>query len=193
MLQKFKFADTDDYKMDVKEALTRKPGGFEELNVPPSGAPADHVRRSGPADRRHGGAGRGQRCRGEPDWPTAPAWARARTLARTIADRGERSGFGTTLVGLDELGDNLPTEGLLVVVASSYNGKAPDNAQRFDDLLAAGLPEGSLSDVRFALLGAGNTQWVATYQGFPKRIEAGLLAAGATRQVIEARHRGRRR
>lgn len=69
-------------------------------------------------------------------------------------------------------------------MASSYNGKAPDNAQRFDELLTAGLPEGSLSNVRFALLGAGNTQWVATYQGFPKRIEAGLLAAGATR-VIE--------
>uniref|UniRef100_UPI00055F0835 flavodoxin domain-containing protein n=1 Tax=Streptomyces sp. NRRL S-1824 TaxID=1463889 RepID=UPI00055F0835 len=105
-------------------------------------------------------------------------------LARTIADRSERSGFGTTLVGLDELGDNLPTEGLLVVVASSYNGKAPDNAQRFDELIAAGLPEGSLANVQFALLGAGNTQWVATYQGFPKRIEAGLLAAGAT-PVIE--------
>ena len=101
-------------------------------------------------------------------------------LARTIADRGERSGFGTTLISLDELGENLPSEGLLAVVAASYNGKAPDNAQRFDDLLAAGLPAGSLSNVRFALLGAGNTQWVATYQAFPKRIEEGLLAAGAT-------------
>ncbi|MEV6027827.1 cytochrome P450 [Streptomyces sp. NPDC052036] len=183
-LQKFKFSDTVDYKMDVREALTRKPGDFELI-----------VRRRQEHERTVFGAA---------DLQTEDTQAQAAVsgvgvnltvaygsslgscedLARTIADRGERSGFGTTLVGLDELGDNLPTEGLLVVVASSYNGKAPDNAQRFDDLLAAGLPAGSLSDVRFALLGAGNTQWVATYQAFPKRIGEGLLAAGAT-PVIE--------
>ncbi|WP_333772463.1 bifunctional cytochrome P450/NADPH--P450 reductase [Streptomyces sp. IBSBF 3136] len=184
VLQKFKFADTADYKMDVKEALTRKPGNFELV-----------VRRRQEHERTVFGAA---------DVQTGDTQAQAAVsgvgvnltvaygsslgscedLARTIADRGERSGFGTTLISLDELGDNLPSEGLLAVVAASYNGKAPDNAQRFDDLLAAGLPEGSLSNVRFALLGAGNTQWVATFQAFPKRIEEGLLAAGAT-PVIE--------
>ncbi|MFD3609174.1 bifunctional cytochrome P450/NADPH--P450 reductase [Streptomyces atroolivaceus] len=184
VLQKFKFADPTDYKMDAKEALTRKPGNFELV-----------VRRRQEHQRTVFGA---------VDLHTDDTHAQAAVsgvgvnltvaygsslgssedLARTIADRSERSGFGTTLTSLDELGDDLPTEGLLVVVASSYNGKAPDNAQRFDDLLAAGLPEGSLKDVRFALLGAGNTQWVATYQGFPKRIEEGLLAAGAS-PVIE--------
>ncbi|MFF4550545.1 bifunctional cytochrome P450/NADPH--P450 reductase [Streptomyces sp. NPDC001406] len=180
VLQKFKFADTSDYKMDVREALTRKPGDFQLV-----------VRRRQEHQRTVFGAA---------DLQTDATQAQASVsgvgvnltvaygsslgscedLARTIADRGERSGFGTTLMSLDELGDNLPTEGLLTVVAASYNGKAPDNAQRFDDLLATGLPEGSLSNVRFALLGAGNTQWVATYQAFPKRIEEGLLAAGAT-------------
>ncbi|WP_084959863.1 bifunctional cytochrome P450/NADPH--P450 reductase [Thermoactinospora rubra] len=184
VLQKFKFSDVNDYKMDVREALTRKPGDFELI-----------VRRRQEHERTVFGAA---------DLQTADTQAQTAVsgvgvnltvaygsslgscedLARTIADRGERSGFGTTLLSLDELGDNLPTEGLLVVVAASYNGKAPDNAQRFDDLIAAGLPEGSLSNVRFALLGAGNTQWVATYQAFPKRIEAALLAAGAT-PVIE--------
>ncbi|MGW1003215.1 cytochrome P450 [Streptomyces sp. NPDC002520] len=184
VLQKFKLSDTSDYKMDVREALTRKPGNFELI-----------VRRRQEHERTVFGAA---------DLQTGDTQAQAAVsgvgvnltvaygsslgscedLARTIADRGERSGFGTTLVSLDELGDNLPTEGLLTVVAASYNGKAPDNAQRFDDLLAAGLPEGSLADVRLALLGAGNTQWVATYQAFPKRIEEGLLAAGAT-PVVE--------
>ncbi|MFF3876459.1 cytochrome P450 [Streptomyces sp. NPDC001978] len=184
VLQKFKFSDTSDYKMDVREALTRKPGDFQLV-----------VRRRQEHERTVFGAadlqtdGRQQQAvvSGVGVNLTVAygsSLGSSEDLARTIADRGERSGFGTTLVGLDELGDNLPTEGLLVVVASSYNGKAPDNAQRFDDLLAAGLPEGSLSNVRFALLGAGNTQWVATYQAFPKRIEEGLLAAGATR-VIE--------
>ncbi|MFF3656310.1 bifunctional cytochrome P450/NADPH--P450 reductase [Streptomyces olivochromogenes] len=184
VLQKLKFSDTGDYKMDVKEALTRKPSDFQLV-----------VRRRQEHQRTVFGAA---------DQQTDDTQAQAAVsgvgvnltvaygsslgscedLARTIADRGERSGFGTTLTSLDELGDNLPTEGLLVVVAASYNGKAPDNAQRFDDLIAAGLPAGSLSNVRLALLGAGNTQWVATYQAFPKRIDEALLAAGAT-PIIE--------
>ncbi|MER5804077.1 bifunctional cytochrome P450/NADPH--P450 reductase [Streptomyces mirabilis] len=184
VLQKLKFSDTGDYKMDVKEALTRKPSDFKLV-----------VRRRQEHQRTVFGA---------VDLQTDDTQAQAAVsgvgvnltvaygsslgscedLARTIADRGERSGFGTTLTSLDELGDNLPTEGLLVVVAASYNGKAPDNAQRFDDLIAAGLPAGSLSNVRLALLGAGNTQWVATYQAFPKRIDEALLAAGAT-PIIE--------
>ncbi|MET9903060.1 cytochrome P450 [Streptomyces sp. NPDC006446] len=180
VLQRFKFADTTDYRMDVKEALTRKPGGFE-LKVRTR---QEHERTVfGAADLQTDDTQAQAAVSGVGVNLTVAygsSLGSCEDLARTIADRSERSGFGTTLVALDELGDNLPTEGLLVVVASSYNGKAPDNAQYFDDLLAAGLPAGSLKDVRFALLGAGNTQWVATYQGFPKRIEAGLLAAGAT-------------
>ncbi|WP_426570235.1 bifunctional cytochrome P450/NADPH--P450 reductase [Streptomyces canus] len=183
VLQKFKFADVSDYTLDVKEALTRKPGGFELVVR----RRTEHERTVFSVADVQGDSAQQQAAVSGVGVSLTVAYGSSlgscEDLARTIADRGERSGFGTTLVGLDELGDNLPTEGLLVVVASSYNGKAPDNAQRFDELLAAGLPEGSLKDVRFALLGAGNTQWVATYQAFPKRIEEGLLAAGATAVV----------
>ncbi|MGV9562517.1 bifunctional cytochrome P450/NADPH--P450 reductase [Streptomyces sp. NPDC003480] len=184
VLQKFKFSDTGDYKMDARETLTRKPGDFE-LVVRRRQEHERHV--FGMADvqtddRQQQAAVSGVGVNLTVAYGSS--LGSCEDLARTIADRSERSGFGTTLMSLDELGDNLPTEGLLVVVAASYNGKAPDNAQRFDDLLAAGLPEGSLSNVRFALLGAGNTQWVATYQAFPKRIEEGLLAAGAA-PVVE--------
>jgi cytochrome P450/NADPH-cytochrome P450 reductase len=183
VLQKFKFSDPGDYRMDVREALTRKPGDFRlvvrtrrerERTVFGAAHP-----RTDDTQGRAAVSGVGVNL----TVAYGSSLGSCEDLARTIADRGERSGFGTTLLSLDELGDNLPTEGLLAVVAASYNGKAPDNAQRFDDLLAAGLPEGSLSNVRFALLGAGNTQWVATYQAFPKRIEEGLLAAGATAVV----------
>lgn len=180
VLQKFKFADPNDYRMDVREALTRKPGDFELVVR----TRQEHERtvfgtldlQSDDEQQQAAVSGVGVNL----TVAYGSSLGSCEDLARTVADRGERSGFGTTLTSLDELGDNLPAEGLLVVVAASYNGKAPDNAQRFDDLIAAGLPEGSLSDVRFALLGAGNTQWVATYQAFPKRIEESLLAAGAT-------------
>ncbi|MGW4518470.1 bifunctional cytochrome P450/NADPH--P450 reductase [Streptomyces sp. NPDC004393] len=184
VLQKFKFSDPNDYKMDVREALTRKPGGFElVVRTRP-----EHQRTVFGAADLHSDAEQQQAAVSGVGVNLTVAYASSlgscEDLARTIADRSERSGFGTTLTSLDELGDNLPTEGLLVVVAASYNGKAPDNAQHFDDLIATGLGEDSLSNVRFALLGAGNTQWVATYQAFPKRVEAALLAAGAT-PVIE--------
>ncbi|MEU6201006.1 cytochrome P450 [Streptomyces sp. NPDC047061] len=184
MLQKFKFTDVDDYAMDVREALTRKPGDFQLVVR----ARQEHERTVFGAVDPHSDDASQQAAVSGVGVNLTVAYGSSlgscEDLARTIADRGERSGFGTTLLSLDELGDRLPTEGLLVVVAASYNGKAPDNAQRFDDLLATGLPAGSLSGVRFALLGAGNTQWVATYQAFPKRIEEGLLAAGAT-PVVE--------
>ncbi|WP_055589053.1 bifunctional cytochrome P450/NADPH--P450 reductase [Streptacidiphilus griseoplanus] len=180
VLQKFKFSDPGDYRMDVREALTRKPGDFELVVR----TRQEHQRTVFSAADVQSGAGQQQAAVSGVGVNLTVAYGSSlgscEDLARTIADRGERSGFGTTLTSLDELGDNPPTEGLLVVVAASYNGKAPDNAQRFDDLIAAGLPEGSLANVRFALLGAGNTQWVATYQAFPKRIEEALLAAGAT-------------
>ncbi|MEV5753049.1 cytochrome P450 [Actinoallomurus sp. NPDC052308] len=184
VLQKFKFSDTTDYKMDVREALTRKPGDFELVVR----TRKEHERAVfGAADLQSDDTRQEAAVSGVGVSLTVAygsSLGSCEDLARTIADRGERSGFGTTLMSLDDLGDDLPTEGLLVVVAASYNGKAPDNAQRFDDLIAAGLPEGSLSNVRFALLGAGNTQWVATYQAFPRRVEAALLAAGAT-PVVE--------
>ncbi|MGA5822816.1 bifunctional cytochrome P450/NADPH--P450 reductase [Kitasatospora sp. NPDC094028] len=199
VLQRFKLSDPDDYRMDVRETLTHKPGDFRLVVR----ARREHERTVfGAADPRSAapnGAGTSSAAPNDAGTQARAAVSGVGTklavaygsslgscedLARAIADRGERSGFTTTLVSLDELGDDLPTEGLLAVIAASYNGKAPDNARRFDDLLAAGLPEGSLSGVRFALLGAGNTQWVATYQAFPKRIEEGLLAAGAT-PVVE--------
>ncbi|MFI1770090.1 cytochrome P450, partial [Streptomyces sp. NPDC020800] len=184
VLQRFRFSDTTDYQMDVREALTRKPGDFQLVVRKRQ----EHQRTVfGTADLQAGDTQAQTAVSGVGVNLTVAygsSLGSCEDLARTIADRGERSGFGTTLTSLDDLGENLPTEGLLVVVAASYNGKAPDNAQRFDDLLAAGLPQGSLSNVRFALLGAGNTQWVATFQAFPKRIEEGLLAAGAT-PVVE--------
>lgn len=184
MLRQFQFSDPGDYRMDVREALTRKPGGFELVVR----TRQEHERSVFGVSAAQTDATQQQAAVSGVGVNLTVAYGSSlgscEDLARAIADRGERSGFGASLMSLDELGDNLPTEGLLVVVAASYNGKAPDNAQRFDDLIGAGLAEGSLADVRFALLGAGNTQWVATYQAFPKRIEEALLAAGAT-PVIE--------
>ncbi|MCO6006948.1 cytochrome P450 [Actinoallomurus purpureus] len=181
LLQKFTFADHTDYRMDVKEALTFKPKDFT-VRVRPRREHERHVVPDTPAELIDGerqeaavsGVGVGLTV------AYGSNLGSSEDLAHTIADRAGRSGFHTTLTTLNDLAGALPTEGLLIAVTASYNGKAPDNAQRFDDLIAAGLPEDSLSGVRFAVLGVGNTQWAATYQAFPRRVEEGLRAAGAT-------------
>ncbi|MEH0841192.1 cytochrome P450 [Micromonospora sp. CPCC 205711] len=179
LLQNFAIIDQNDYQIKVKETLTRKPDNFmvrvrsrqpyerfdtEVRAVPESPAAAAAVNVVGVTLRVAYGSNLGA----------------SEDLARQLAGRAEQSGFDTTVLTLDELADNPPTDGILVVVTPSYNGKAPDNAQRFDALAAAGgLTADSMSKVRFAVLGNGNTHWL-TYQAFPKRVEAALLAAGAT-------------
>ncbi|SNX66309.1 cytochrome P450/NADPH-cytochrome P450 reductase [Streptomyces sp. TLI_55] len=180
ILRRFAVSDPGDYRLHVEEALTYKPSGFT-LRL----------------QTRQGRSRRPAAVQSAQPEPEAEALhtvgvdlavaygsnlGSSEDLARTIADRAGRAGFATSLSTLDDLAGHLPTEGVLIVVTASYNGKAPDNAQKFDDLLAQGLPEDTLSGVRLAVLGTGNTQW-DTYQVFPRRAEAALLAAGATSLV----------
>ncbi|MEV6301705.1 cytochrome P450 [Actinoplanes sp. NPDC051861] len=174
VLQRFAISDPDGHRLHIKQTLTIKPEDFRlRLRV----------------RRPH------ERLAAVPEVPTAPATEAAEVqasgvrltvafgsnlgtsedLAQQVADRGRRSGFDVTVRTLDELATDLPTEGLLVVVTSSYNGKAPDNAQLFDDL---SIPAGALDGLRYAVLGNGNTQW-ATYQAYPQRVDLKLRQAGA--------------
>ena len=81
---------------------------------------------------------------------------------------------------MDDYAGNLPREGAIVVVTASYEGQPPDNARLFVSSVEA-LPEGALAGARFAVFGCGNRQWARTYQAVPKRVDAALAKAGATR------------
>ncbi|SDJ77196.1 bifunctional cytochrome P450/NADPH--P450 reductase [Nonomuraea jiangxiensis] len=169
ILRRFALSDQNAYRMKIKQTLTLKPEGFtlrvRERRAHERAAVADQqVQESEQQDVTVTGV------------PLTVAYGSnlgtSADLAERLAERAGRAGFATTLTTLDEL--EPPRSGLLVVVASSYNGKAPDNAQRFDAL--DGLPD--LSGVRLAVLGCGNTQW-PTYQDFPRRAFEKLTAAGA--------------
>ncbi|MEV0612656.1 cytochrome P450 [Nonomuraea sp. NPDC050404] len=169
ILRRFALSDPNVYRMQIKQTLTLKPEGFT-LRV-----------RERRAHERTAAAERPERESEQADIavtgvPLTVAYGSnlgtSADIAERLAERAGRAGFATTLTTLDDLVP--PAEGLLVVVASSYNGKAPDNAQRFD--AAQDLPD--LSGVRLAVLGCGNTQW-PTYQDFPRRAHEKLTAAGA--------------
>ena len=105
----------------------------------------------------------------------------ARDIAEQLATRASNLAFDSRCVPLDELVNDLPASGILVVVTATYNGYAPDSAKSFEALLDdQGLDDVTRQDLRFAVLGCGNTQWV-NYQAFPRRMDDALAATGATR------------
>jgi cytochrome P450/NADPH-cytochrome P450 reductase len=172
VLQRFALTDPHSYKLQIKQTLTIKPDGFT-LRVRPRAA---HDRLTIAAAEQTAPTTTTAQLRATGAALTVAYGSNLGTseeLALQLADRAAQSGFSVRLCTLDELAADLPTEGLLLVVTSSYNGKAPDNAQDFD-----GLDLPPLDGLRYAVLGNGNTQW-ATYQAFPKRVDAALAAAGA--------------
>ncbi len=103
----------------------------------------------------------------------------AEDIARKLAGDAQGYGFSAHVAELDDFAGQLPDEGYLLIVCATYNGTAPDNARKFLQWL-----EGSdepLTDVRFSVFGCGNSDWSATFQEVPRRIDAGLARRGATR------------
>jgi cytochrome P450/NADPH-cytochrome P450 reductase len=177
LLQRFAISDPAGHRLHIKQTLTIKPDGFR-LRVRPRLA---HERLSfGETVEETSETAEVQASGVRLRVAYGSNLGTSEDLAQQLADRARRSGFDVTVQTLDELAAGLPTEGLLAVVTSSYNGKAPDNAQAFDDL---DIPAGALDSVRFAVLGNGNTQW-ATYQAYPRRVFDKLAAAGA-RPIVD--------
>jgi cytochrome P450/NADPH-cytochrome P450 reductase len=67
----------------------------------------------------------------------------------------------------------------IIVVTSTYNGKPPDNAQRFFSVCAGGKV--NFSKCRFTVFGCGNTQWKDSFQSFPIVVDSLLGSLGGTR------------
>lgn len=183
VLQRFELVDHANYQLTIKESLTLKPDGLTITLRPRAG-------------RTRGSTVRPAAAVATPRTPSlavAPAdrhgtpllvlfgsnLGASEELATRIAREATDRGYTARAAALDDAVGELPTEGAVAVVASSYNGEPPDNAGRFcawvDDAST------STSGVRFTVFGCGNRDWAATYQAVPTRIDAALEARGATR------------
>jgi cytochrome P450/NADPH-cytochrome P450 reductase len=183
LIQRFEFVDHANYELKIKESLTLKPEGLTITIRPRSG-------------RSWGSAPRPVASVEKPRSPAlavAPAdrhgtpllvlfgsnLGASEDIATRIAREATDRGYTARTAGLDEAVGELPTEGAVVVVTSSYNGQPPDNAGKFcawvDDAAS------SAAGVRYTVFGCGNRDWSATYQAVPTRIDAALEARGATR------------
>jgi cytochrome P450/NADPH-cytochrome P450 reductase len=186
MLQRFDLLEDDpSYRLQVAETLTLKPNGFF-IRAKRRGTSPFALRSRVPA---------------APQVPiaasaAAPMVDRAgltpllvlygsntgsgEAFAQRIAGDAAVQGYAAQVAPLDDHAGQLPTAGAVAIVASSYEGKPPDNARQFMAWIE-GVGAGELNGCRFAVFGCGNRQWARTYQAIPKQIDNALEAAGAAR------------
>jgi cytochrome P450/NADPH-cytochrome P450 reductase len=101
-------------------------------------------------------------------------------FAQRVAGEAAGQGYAAEVAALDDYVGRLPADAALVIVSASYEGQPPDNARNFLRWVED-LAPGTLSGARFAVFGCGNRQWARTYQAVPRRLDAALERAGATR------------
>nr|POE52309.1 bifunctional cytochrome p450/nadph--p450 reductase [Quercus suber] len=102
------------------------------------------------------------------------------TLANNLASSAQARGYGAKVDVLDKATDKLSTTEPTVVITASYEGEAPDNAGQFVSWLKS-ASQSSLENVKYAVFGVGNRDWVSTYQQIPKLVDYKLSKTGATR------------
>ena len=113
------------------------------------------------------------------------------------------AGFKATLGTLDSIVGHVPTDGPLVIVTASFEGKATrpppfvpstriliyppghtgepaDNAAHFFEWLQ-NLKGSELAGVKYSVFGCGNRDWVRTFQRVPTVIDDLLAERGAKR------------
>ena len=197
LLQRFEFVDQLNYQLKIKESLTIKPDGLligvrlrpgRTTGATPVVAAATPSVESVPEPA--------PRPSVNVDGHNTPLMVlfgsnlgTAEGIASRIAQDGSDRGFAVTLGALDDHTGELPHEGALVVVCASYNGKPPDNAERFCRWITdSATPSDAGSGLVFSVFGCGNMDWSSTYQAVPTLIDTQLEAHGARR--VHARGEG---
>ncbi|GAA4647603.1 cytochrome P450 [Pontixanthobacter gangjinensis] len=183
ILQRFDLFDHTDYQLDIKETLSIKPDEFfikARLR--------DDVERGGADAALDNAAGEMPAAVAVPSHGTpllvlyGSNLGSSESFAREIAQRAEFSGFDVKMAELDGYVGQLPTEGAVAIACSSYNGMPPDNASKFTDWLEHNDASSvTLEGVSYFVLGCGNSDWAATFQVVPRKIDARMEALGARR------------
>ncbi|MEP1423087.1 MAG: cytochrome P450 [Erythrobacter sp.] len=185
ILQRFELYDHSNYELDIKETLSIKPNEFTikarlREDVERLGADTSETDNADPVSSavrvaKHGtpltvlfGSNLGS----------------SEGFARELAQTAEFGGFDVTLAPLDAFAGKLPSKGAVAIACASYNGMPPDNAAKFVDWLeATDAPSAGLEGVSYFMLGCGNSDWAATFQEVPRKIDARMKELGAARIV----------
>jgi len=190
LLQRFDFVDYLNYELKVKEGLTIKPDGLSiKINQRPgrtTGTAPIAITTISTNGKAAESKTRPQRTGEGHNTPLMVLFGSnlgtAEGIASRIAQDGSDRGYAVTLGALDDHTGELPHEGALVVVCASYNGKPPDNAERFCRWITdPETPPDAGSGLAYSVFGCGNMDWASTYQAVPTLIDTQLGAHGAHR------------
>jgi cytochrome P450 / NADPH-cytochrome P450 reductase len=183
MLQKFAIADHRDYRLTIKESLSIKPDDFTmriTKRLPHTRMVAVPAVAAYDVPERVQAAGAGKRL----SVIYGTSLGTARDIAEEIGERAEADGFEVRVRSMDDALGTLPEDRVVVVVTSTYNGKAPDSSVKAEAALDDGAFDDSIwGDTKFAVLGIGSSSW-PNYQSFPRRVDAAFEATGAERLVV---------
>jgi cytochrome P450 / NADPH-cytochrome P450 reductase len=197
LLQRFEFVDYLNYELKIQEGLTIKPEGLlikiKQRPGRTTGTAPITITTTQTDGQAAEPKARPQRTGEGHNTPLMVLFGSnlgtAEGIATRIAQDGSDRGYAVTLGALDDHTGQLPHEGALVVVCASYNGKPPDNAERFCRWITdSGTPSDAGSDLAYSVFGCGNMDWASTYQAVPTLIDAQLEAHGARR--VHARGEG---
>ncbi|NGP60472.1 bifunctional cytochrome P450/NADPH--P450 reductase [Paenibacillus thiaminolyticus] len=188
ILQQFELMDHLNYQLKVKQTLTLKPADFkirvqlrDKKFINPYPVPPVDTLGDAPVleNKRETASIIGVNNR-----PLLVLYGSdmgtAERIAKELADLARLHGIRSEAATLNERLGNLPQEGALIIITSSYNGKPPNNAKQFVQWLELVEP-GELRGVRYAVFGCGDHNWAATYQAVPRFIDEQLAQKGATR------------
>jgi cytochrome P450/NADPH-cytochrome P450 reductase len=103
-------------------------------------------------------------------------------LSKDIAAASANWGYAAKRDTLDSC-RKLPTDMPVLIVTPSYEGKPADNARQFAAYLDS---KPDLKNVRYAIFGAGHSDWVQTYQKIPRTFDEQMTSAGAEAIVPRA-------
>ncbi|WP_412103374.1 bifunctional cytochrome P450/NADPH--P450 reductase [Rossellomorea aquimaris] len=188
LLKQFEFIDDENYELNVKQTLTLKPGDFKikvknrnqtavDYSVFPSGESSQGKTEQGKQQDAPAISGLNDR-------PLLVLYGSdagtSEGVAKELADTASFHGVRTEVSPLNDRVGSLPSEGAVLIVTSSYNGKPPSNANQFVQWLDEVSPD-ELKGVHFAVFGCGDRNWASTYQNVPRLIDDKLAEKGAVR------------
>jgi cytochrome P450/NADPH-cytochrome P450 reductase len=185
VLQRFDIIDHDpSYKLQTKESLTMKPAGFfirsrvrkSWINRKPriTSAPTESQSIKSPLEV--------EAHRGPLNILFGSNSGTCESFANTLQEDAKARGYDVTIAHLNANAGNLPINGPILIATASYEGQPTDDAAQFVAWLTH-IREGSLKGIKYAVVGAGHTDWVDTYQRIPKFIDSKLEFAGAERLI----------
>jgi cytochrome P450 / NADPH-cytochrome P450 reductase len=184
ILQHFDLNDPMNYQLKIKQTLTLKPDNFQIRVKPRERKMAMTLDAKPKVSRKKAKSGPQFSLTGVNNRPLLVLYGSnmgtAERIAHELADTAMLHGIRSEAVPLNDSIGKLPTEGAVIIITSSYNGKPPRNARQFVQWLQQVEKDG-LKGVNYAVFGCGDRNWANTYQDVPRIIDQLLSQKGAHR------------